>query len=51
MKYIRTKDGIEKLDADREYLTEYMNGKQANTVEEDYEKTINDKVYKNKYER
>ena len=34
MKYIRTKNGIEKLDADREYLTEYMNGKQANTVEE-----------------
>lgn len=34
MKYIRTKDGIEKLDADREHLTEYMNGKQANTIEE-----------------
>lgn len=34
MKYIRTENGIEKLDADREHLTEYMNGKQADTIEE-----------------
>lgn len=34
MKYIRTKDGIEKLDADREHLAKYMNGKQADTIEE-----------------
>lgn len=34
MKYIRTKDGIEKLDADREHLAKYMNGKQVDTIEE-----------------
>ena len=34
MKYIRTKDGIEKLDADREHLAKYMNGKQADTIED-----------------
>lgn len=34
MKYIRTKNGIEKLDADRKHLAEYMNGKKADTIEE-----------------
>lgn len=34
MKYIRTKDRIEKLDVDREHLAEYMNVKQADTIEE-----------------
>lgn len=34
MKYIRTKDGIEKLDANREHLAKYMNGKLADTIEE-----------------
>lgn len=34
MTYVRTENGIEKLDADREHLAKYMNGKQADSIKE-----------------